>query len=140
MINNELKNFICEKHNDVFISYCKQCKKNLCMKCVNQHKSNKNHKNHDIIHYFEILPEKTNLKKKLKNFKNEINIYKEYIQDIINKLNDVKDKIEILYNIYNDMINNFDDKYRNYEIFASLNSIDNNSIIDDLKILMKSNL
>ena len=45
--------------------------------------------------------------------------------------------MEILYNIYYDMINNYEDKYRNYDILRSLNSIYDNSIIDDLKKINK---
>ena len=70
---------------------------------------------------------------KLEEFKNEIDIYKEDIEDLIDKLNNVKEKFEILYNIYYNMINNYDDKFRNYEIFTNLNSINNNKIIEDLK-------
>ena len=35
------------------------------------------------------------------------------------------------------MINNYEDKYRNYDILRSLNSIYDNSIIDDLKKINK---
>ena len=35
------------------------------------------------------------------------------------------------------MINNYEDKYRNYDILRSLNSLYDNSIIDDLKKINK---
>ena len=128
-INNFSKNYICEIHNELFISYCEDCKINICMKCMKEHK---NH-NHNIIYYWDILPDKNDLLQKLEEFKNEIDIYKEDIEDLIDKLNNVKEKFEILYNIYYNMINNYDDKFRNYEIFTNLNSINNNKIIEDLK-------
>jgi len=130
-INNNLKNYICDIHNELFISYCKDCKINICMKCI------KEHKNHNIVYYWDILPDKAELLKKLEEFKYEIDTYKKYIEDLINKLNDVEKKMEILYNIYYDMINNYEDKYRNYDILRSLNSLYDNSIIDDLKKINK---
>ena len=134
IINNDSKNYICEMHDELYISYCKKCKINICMKCA------KAHDNHNIINFWEIIPDKDELSKKLIEFKNEIDMYKKYIEDLINKLINVKEKIEILYNIYYNMINNYDDKYRNYEIFTSLNSIKNNSIINDLKNINKTHI
>jgi len=36
IINYNDKNFICKKHNDKFIQYCKQCKENICFLCKNE--------------------------------------------------------------------------------------------------------
>ena len=35
------------------------------------------------------------------------------------------------------MINKYDDKYRNYELFKSLNNVNDNTIIEDLKRINK---
>ena len=52
IIDYEQKNYLCEIHNENFNSYCKKCKKNLCIQCENSHF------NHDIIQYSKILPNK----------------------------------------------------------------------------------
>ena len=121
------KDYICKKHIELYSSYCKECKNNICMKCV------KEHKNHNIIYYGEIIPDKGDLLNKLKDFRKEIDIYNKDIIELINKLNNVKENLEKLYNIYSEMINKYDDQYRNYEIFMSLNTINNNIIINDIK-------
>ena len=67
-INYENKNYICEDHNEKYISYCKTCNKNICSICLG------NHNNHDIISYTELyklfekekkIEEVKELKKKL---------------------------------------------------------------------------
>ena len=125
------KDYICEKHSELYSSYCKECKNNICMKCV------KEHKNHNIIYYGKIIPDKEDLLKELKDYRKEIDIYNKDIFELINKLNNVKENIETLYNIYSEMINKYDDKYRNYEIFMSLNTINNNQILNDIKDINK---
>ena len=54
-------------------------------------------------------------------------------------MNKLKENFEILYSIYYEMINKYEDKYRNYEIIMSLNSIDDNIIIKNLKEINKIN-
>ena len=61
-INNFSKNYICEIHNELFISYCEDCKINICMKCMKEHKSH----NHNIIYYWDILPDKNDLYTKIR--------------------------------------------------------------------------
>ena len=40
---NNKKFLICQKHNMLIKSFCKQCNKNLCSKCEKEHKEyNKN--------------------------------------------------------------------------------------------------
>jgi len=52
------KNYFCEIHNkESYISYCKKCKRNLCIFCENQHN------NHEIILYRKIFPNKENKKR-----------------------------------------------------------------------------
>ena len=47
-INYDNNNYICEDHNEKYISYCKTCNKNICSICLG------NHNNHDIISYTEL--------------------------------------------------------------------------------------
>ena len=53
--NYDDKNYICKKHKEVFINFCKSCNENLCKLC------NDNHKNHDIFEFAKILIDKDDL-------------------------------------------------------------------------------
>ena len=86
-----------------YISFCKDCKINLCDFCEIEH--NKNNKNNN----------KNELRIKIDYLKFEIN-------DIINILNIIKDNMEIYFNINNNIINNYDLKNKNYEILMNLNN------------------
>ena len=33
IINYEQKNYICNKHNEIYIKYCNECKMNICILC-----------------------------------------------------------------------------------------------------------
>ena len=120
-INYDIKNYICNKHNENYIYYCNKCKINICIRCE------KEHINHNIITYGSIIKDKDELINKLKEYKNDIDIFNNDINNLINKLNNVKKNIETIYNIYNNMIIN--DIYRNYETIKCINNINNNNII-----------
>ena len=40
LINYDLKDYICENHNEKYISYCQKCKKNICIICMSDAHSN----------------------------------------------------------------------------------------------------
>ena len=125
IINYDNKNYICTNHNESYISYCDTCKINICIKCQ------KEHIKHNLTLFGEILPDKDKLLNQLMEFNNTINIFNNYIERTIDKLNNVKNNLEMLYDIYNDMIDKYEDKYRNYEIFMSLDCINKNNIINE---------
>jgi len=78
VIGYEQKNYICNKHNEIYDSYCDKCKYNLCLLCQNEH----SHKD-NIINYKDILPDLNYIKK-------DINIS---INNKIIKLIEINDKI-----------------------------------------------
>ena len=49
---------MCYKHNEILIAYCKYCKLDLCLSCINSHK------NHKIIRYEDKMIEIEELRKK----------------------------------------------------------------------------
>ena len=126
-INYDLKNYICEMHNELYNSYCKSCKINICLKCQ------KAHLQHDIIGFGTIFPDVEELLNSLKEFRNIIDVFNNDINNIIERLNKVKVNIEKIYQIYYEMVTKYDDKNRNYEAFMSLNNIKNNSVMKALK-------
>ena len=129
IINYDHKYYICEMHNNSFISYCENCLRNTCVICEAEHNS------HKIIHFSKILPNIDELKKKINEIRNIIDKFKENIRDVAEKeiFNKIMKSLESYYKIFNDIINNYDINYINYEILNNLNEFnDDNSFINDL--------
>ena len=125
-INYDFKYSTCEEHNELYISYCKSCKKNICVKCQ------KNHLQHDIVQFREIFPDKDELLNALKEFRKIIDVFNNDINSIIDRFNKVKENIEMIYKIYYEMVIKYEDKNRNYEAFMSLNGIKNINILKNV--------
>ena len=103
---------ICEIHSEEFNHYCKDCKKNICVKCLNEHSLN----SHQIISFFQIgLNENENNEftkaiKVIDSNLNELNSMKQNIKLLMSNLAKIKDKNEIY---ENDLDNNFKQYYIN---------------------------
>ena len=128
IINYDIKNYICEKHNEPFVEYCNDCKIDICLSCENEHI------NHNTTHYKNIMKDMNKLKNEMNEYKKEIDIFINDINDIINKLIKIKENILIYYNIYNNIIRYNKSKKRNYIILQNINEINNNIIKDINKI------
>ena len=94
LLDYDLKNYICPKHNEAYISYCKTCQINICFSCQ------KGHNMHDIILIGDIIPDRDELCIKLIEFRDTIDEFSDNLNKIIDRLMNVKDNIEILYQIY----------------------------------------
>ena len=129
----ELKSYICNLHNETFISYCEKCKKNLCLKCEIDHK---NHGN--IIFFGDLLADN---RKTVELFKEKIDIFKNDINDMISKLENIKDNIDNYYKIYNDYLQNNNSQYRNYITLINMKEFINfnNSIFEDINEVVEDN-
>ena len=127
IINYDERNYICDKHNEYFINYCKDCDKNMCKEC------GKEHYNHYIINYESILPNE-NIINNINDTKIYIDKLNKEINDIIKKLENIKENLELYYNISNNIINN-NDVYKNYQKLYNINEFINfnNIIINDIK-------
>ena len=132
IINYDDKYFICNKHNEMYGSYCEDCKINLCTLCYD-------HKDHKRINFIDILPEKERLIEKMNELKEYIFLFNNDINMLINVLNEVKNKMSLYYKINEIIINNYDNKYRNYETIDYLNQFENNYIIYELKSVIEKN-
>ena len=103
----------------------------------------KNHKNHDIIYLGEILPDKENSINKLNELKQYMEKFNIEINNIINKLIKVKENINIYYNYVYDVVNNFEIQSINYQLLKNINEFNNfnNIILKDIKkIINKENI
>ena len=131
IINYDLKNYICEIHNEIYISYCKECKRNICTLCLG-------HDNHDIIYYNKLISDKEVINKEKDELRKIIDRFNENIKDIINELNTVMENIEIYYRICENIINNYNIKNRNFEVLQNMKEIINKEIINDIKQIIKA--
>ena len=133
---NYIKNYICNLHNETFISFCKKCNKNLCKFCDSEHKDKEN-----IIYYKDELPKNDMMKNQIEEMKNNINIFKKKIKEIKNILDSIITNLEIYYSINDNMIKKFENKNRNFQLFKNMNEIINNNfnILEDLNVIKNEN-
>jgi len=126
--------YICNKHNEIFINYCNNCKRNICTLC------DKEHINHNKILLSNMIIEKEELITKLNILKKSINIFNNDINTIIQKLNKVKENINNYIKFEEYIINNYNPKERNYEILYNINEIiNNNNIINEINKINNEN-
>ena len=129
IINYDNKNYICNKHNETFVKYCKKCKIDLCFSCLNEHK------NHKLISYKDRLIDIKELRNKMNNLNMVINKFKMNLEEIINKFKKLQDNLELYSNINNNIINNYElNKNRNFSLLISLKNI-SNDIDNEIKKL-----
>ena len=133
IINYDNKNYICEKHNEVYSLYCKKCKMNICMYCENEHK------NHEIISFGKVFPNIEEIKMGKEILREKIDKLKNDVKEMINILNTTIENLENYFNISEYIINNYDNKQINYEILYNINNIYNNKFIDDIDYIIKEN-
>ena len=133
IIDFNKKNYICNIHNDLFISYCNVCNVNLCYSCEEEHK------NHNIIVYRDIFSNLNDIQKELNKFEKTIDNFKNIINDFINILNEVKENIDKFYKINYDIIKTFRIQDKNYQILQNINEVKNNIKMNDIEKIIKEN-
>jgi len=135
IIKYEQKNFICDKHKDIFAKYCEDCKTNICILCE------KEHKKHKTKYFGEIMPDKDELMDELSKLKQKLDIFNDNIKEIIRRLNNIINNMEIYYKINNDLVNYYELDKRNYQILTNINEFNNynNTIIKDINKINDEN-
>jgi hypothetical protein len=116
IISYDQKNYICKKHNEHLIKYCKQCKTNIFFSCVE-------HNNHESIFLGDLMPNIDEKKKAIKEMKSIIDSVNIKIKEIIRQLNEFMNNINTFYEINNDIVNNFDLKNRNYQNLVNIKEL-----------------
>ena len=103
------KNYICNRHNDFFAKYCEDCKIDMCLSCIIEHKT------HRVIAYEDYLIDIKRLRKKMNEPNEVINKFQMNLEEIIKKFQKLKENMDIYYNINNNIINRYEmNKNRNY--------------------------
>ena len=121
VINYDDKNYICKIHNDSYIKYCKTCNENLCIICQNEHN------NHETFELSEILFNRNDLIKSIKDLKEVIDKFKNKIEMIKEIFDKMMNLIDLYYSINNDIINNYNINKRNYYQLQNLYKLKNNN-------------
>ena len=129
--------YFCIKHNMKYISYCKECNINLCIKCEEGHKVHKN----KIKIFKDIKPNNKrivdlkNEELKINKCKEELKVIKNYINNGIDYTIKNLDKYNIVYKY---MINCM--KYLgNYESINNVLNFDSKTIIKFINFILNEN-
>ena len=122
IMNYDDNNYICNKHNEPYSTYCKTCKINMCLSCKDEHDG------HENIYFQNIMPKINEVKKEKDDIKNSVDKFINEIKLMIKKLSIVMENIRKYYDIYNDIIKNYETKNRNYEIILNIEEILKNNI------------
>ena len=107
--NIELFKFNCDKHSKIINNYCKECKKNICDNCIEEHLT------HNIIPFNKIglneneIKRMENIFKDIDNKLTKFNKMKKDIEDLLIKIKSIKEN-KLIYE------NDIDNKYKEYYI------------------------
>ena len=128
LIQDQLNCQIHKNENDLFCSYCTNCKKDLCAQCRSEHY---NFKNHNIISSFNI-PNKNKLIAKHKILEETIDETNKTIEEYINKLKIVNESLKALKKMVHDIGHNYDPQKRNFIILNNINNFRYDFVLNDL--------
>ena len=81
IIDFDEKNYICENHNEKFNSYCKNCKKNLCLMCESEHQDQEN-----IVEFKNIIKKYDIIYTQISDLKQKIEIFKKKSLELKNMI------------------------------------------------------
>ena len=133
--NYEKKNYWCDEHNDNFISYCLDCKCNLCLKCELRH-----NEKHKLIAFKDILPNK-NFLNKVKSMQNKFREYIDRLQEEINKiektLHSFLDSLNNYYQINEEIVKNYDLRHRNYFSIKNISNYNTQNLLYDMNCALE---
>ena len=137
IINYDEKNYKCKSHNDSFVKYCYQCKKDLCMMCSIAHQKSFQHSLQD---FQNLLTDKNELNKTMENLKNVINQFKNKINNIKYQLDRMINRLDLFYQINTFVINNYETNKRNYHKLYNIHNLNlhNKTLIDYLNKIINN--
>ena len=129
IINYDSKNYICYKHNENYVKYCENCKKDLCFCCLQEHNE------HDIVNYEDELVNIKDILKSMNKLRITIDKYKQNLKELITKINKVIEYVDIYYDINKKILDNYQKgKKRNYNLILNLKELQN-SINEQIEII-----
>ena len=129
------KNYRCNIHNELYISYCKKCHENMCMLCQTE-----KHKEHDNIILSAIMPKEDDTIKEISDIKKKVDKVKNDIQKIINNITKIRDYIDKSYSIILKIFKSYSVENRNYHIIENIDTVKKSDFIDDINKLYKEKI
>ena len=140
------KYYICLKHNKNYISYCYNCKMNLCDECENE----VDHVNHKIVLYKAIKPGKKRIEElendkiKINNYKRELLILNKYFKEFSDINLDIIQDLNNYIKIYENVINSYGDSnssvhYCNYESIVNISNFKAKKLIKQITSFLEEN-
>ena len=135
IINHENIYYICDIHGQEYISYCFECKKNLCLECKNCHN---NHEKKDFKEFNK--DKKDKLFMFLENFQHKVSLMISKINEIINICTIVKNNYEIIFRIKKSICENINQNFTNIQDIINQKFINNNFEKDLDSIINGKNL
>ena len=124
MISIKKMDTICNEHKIIYNYYCNDCSKNICYECL------KNHKNHNVINFKDIILSKddvTVLKDSLINEKKIINevidIFNNIITSLRKKFSDIIRQKKLVLQFKNNLANIYGCKENNFQCIENVNNL-----------------
>jgi len=118
IINYDIKNYLCNKHGERYISHCKECNKDFCDFC--RYDDNHYSSNHKVSFLYEFIKRKSN---KLNELRIKLDDLTKTISNKTTIINKVLENFETYYKLANNIINNFERKNMNFYFLNSINNI-----------------
>ena len=134
IIDYELRNYKCQLHNKDYISFCKECKIDLCQFCESDHKE------HNLIPFGKLIIIPEELKTKVQGIKSKIDEFNKTIEEIMDTFKKIKEGMNYYIKTVNFIVNSYDMKRINYETIENVKKLtesqDNfNYIVQELEEL-----
>ena len=109
IVNYDLRNSICLRHNKEFIEYCVKCKMDLCPLCE------KEHREQNGCYFLTFFGNYQGIRFKLDQLRVSMNKMNENIKETIKKLGKVMENMERFYNVVNNILLDVEEnKMKNY--------------------------
>ncbi len=121
-INNlSITNQKCLNHKKEFTHYCTNCKKYLCIHCINDDEKSNIHKNHLLSNLIDLVPSENKINKikkkidqKLKKNEEFVGILDQWERQIIRKFKQLKQKLKDEMDLFKKMFYNLNNYFANY--------------------------
>ena len=128
-------------HYNEYVSYCRICELNLCVKCEEAHD-----KNHEIIKLNQMVPDPDiiKIKENLEKIKEKTKNLKNIVVQIKNMMDHSLNIIEKYYDIAQDIIGKYESynkKLKNYQVLKTIGCLSdsNKKILNDLNTITEKN-
>ena len=114
---------LCQEHKEKYQFFCKNCHKNICMKCKVD-----SHLNHNMLKFEDLKPSNQEILNLKNSIKNEIKITSEFftlefyrwLEELKEKFEDLMDVISNKNKLYSKIISSYESGNLNYQIIHNL--------------------